>query len=88
MDAELKNSDYRVSFSIKKDRKGSSSRYSTIHNPARGDGAHQYADGKGTHYEDCTEAYEEIYDDTKGPDGYSTYRSAVKNPASASRTTG
>ena len=67
MDAELKNSDYRVSFSIKKDQKGLVVQVlnNSIIQPEEMARISMRME-KARHYEDFTEAYEEIYDDTEG----------------------
>ncbi len=67
MEAGLKSSDYRVSFSIKKDQKGLVVQVlnNSIILPEEMARISMRME-KARYYEDFTEAYEEIYDDTEG----------------------
>ncbi|HSV95775.1 MAG TPA: HDOD domain-containing protein [Spirochaetota bacterium] len=67
MDVELKNSDYRVSFSMKKDQKGLVIQVlnNSVIRPEEMARISMRME-KARHYEDFSEAYEEIYDDTEG----------------------
>ncbi len=67
MEAELKNSDLRVSFSIKKDANGLMIQVlnNSVIQPEEMARISMRME-KARHYEDFTEAYEEIYDDTEG----------------------